>query len=267
MSKLFFTAFSAGVLAFTACSQNAGTGKEFTLKNYQDSMIAKIGNVDCYIDVSVDYPENGSFALVNNIREWIADKMGGTAATDYNDPDSLVRGYINGKMGEMGEFAGNMQDTEAFCSSTLEIKKIYDNDGFVSFSVSGYDYSGGAHGLGYMKGTTFRKSDGKVFGENMLDMTHETEIRKLIAVNLIPYFDGVTEDEIRTTEDLKDILLLPEGELIPLPKAEPYIDNDSIVFIYQPYEIAPYSTGMPEARIRLEDMMRYLSASFRKAYF
>jgi len=263
-NKLILAVFSAGILSLSACGLITETSNQLTVKNYKDSLVTKVGTVGCNVYVSIDYPEKGNTVLLNNIREWMLDEMGSTQATDMGNAVSLTKGYIDSSMKELKGTADEMDGYESAIpyEYRLDINKIYENGKFVTFKTTGYEYMGGAHGSTYMKGTTFRKSDGKIFGSNMLDLAKQTDIRELIEERLLSYF------EVKTSEELKDILFLQEGEdLIPMPATEPYIDNDEMVFVYQQYEIAPYAAGMPEARIPLKKLMPYLSSSFKNAYF
>lgn len=265
MDKKFLSSlFCASVLVLSACGQGIGGKKQLTIKNYHDSLTVKTGNVECTTHISMDYPEDGNSILVHNIREWILDETDNLDTADIDNAATLTKGYIDGSMENLKDMVKEFDDvqSEMSLSSSLDISRIFENAKFVTFKTSRYEYLGGAHGMSIMTGTTFRKSDGKIFGKNMLDNSKQKDIRKLIMRNLLPYF------EVGSIDELRGMLFLPEGEtLVPMPAMEPYIDNDNMVFTYQQYEIAPYAAGMPEASIPLKELMPYLSASFKNAYF
>ena len=48
-------------------------------------------------------------------------------------------------------------------------------------------------------------------------------------------------------------------EINALPANEPWIETDSVVFCFQPYEIASFAAGMPLCKIALTDLKPYLS--------
>ena len=43
------------------------------------------------------------------------------------------------------------------------------------------------------------------------------------------------------------------------PVADPYMTEQGVHFLYQPYEIAPYAAGMPAFTISYEDIKPYLT--------
>ncbi len=262
--KLFLAACCAGSLLFTACGGNGTSTAPFTVKNYSDSVANKVQNVDCEVQISIDYPETGNEALLNGVREWILDQTSCAPTTDINSGDSIVKGYVDAQMKDMKEIATELAEfgSAQGCSNSIEIKKTSENDKFVTFSSTSYNYMGGAHGSQFEYGTTFRKSDGKVFGYNMLNLAKKEKIAKLIEKALADDLGFETVDE------LKKVLFLPEfAETVPLPQSSPYLDKDTMVFVYQQYEIASYATGIPTARIPLSELKSYLSASFAKTYY
>ena len=63
--------------------------------------------------------------------------------------------------------------------------------------------------------------------------------------------------EPNNTEE-EEYLFEPD-ETFQLPTNEPWIETDSVVFCYQPFEIAPYAAGMPLCKIAIDDLKPYLS--------
>lgn len=259
--KLSVTVLCISFFSIAACGSHETTTTQFTVKNYSDSVAKKVQDVNGELKISIDYPETGNEALLNGIREWILDHADCNPTTDINSGDSIVRNYIKTHKEEMDRFTAafaEMGSAQGY-SNDIEIKKTFEDDKWVTFNYTLYHYEGGAHGMMSASGTTFRKSDGKVFGYNMLDLTSREHIAKLIEQAL------AEEMGFDTVEELKSVLFLPEGaETVPLPEADPYLDKDAMVFVYQQYEIGPYAMGMPTARIPLNKLDKYLSASFKR---
>ena len=82
----------------------------------------------------------------------------------------------------------------------------------------------------------------------MLDKSKTKAYREAITSQL-------AEQMNMSQEQLMDFLLIEDDckkeGLVPLPANGAYLDGDTLVFQYQEYEIAPYSPGMPCARIPL----------------
>ena len=71
--------------------------------------------------------------------------------------------------------------------------------------------------------------------------------------------------EVANWKDLKECLILNDYEdKVPLPKNPPYLKGDTLMFVYQQYEIAAYAYGLPVAAIPLKDLKGMLSPSFVK---
>ena len=63
-------------------------------------------------------------------------------------------------------------------------------------------------------------------------------------------------------EALKQELVSFDGDIddLPLPDFEPYMTEQGVTFIYQPYEISYYAAGKPEFTIPYNVVKPYLTA-------
>ncbi len=160
---------------------------------------------------------------------------------DPNDLKGMLRYYVNENVcAEYGIGSDSQID--------FEIRKTYENDSLITFVYSGYDYAfGAAHGMPYMQGVTFRKSTGERYSWDMFK--DGVNLQPFLKSGLMDYFDTTEE------EDLIDNLFLDEESSIdklPLPCNTPWISNQGVELIYQPYEISYYAAGMPEVTIPME---------------
>ena len=144
-----------------------------------------------------------------------------------------------------------------------EISVIYRNDKLTTFGHNLVMFIGGAHGYEYQIGTSFSNSTGDIFNWDDLQVT-STPFADMLADGLISYFKA---DKL---EDLNELLILDDeiesSKDIPLPKHGPWIENDSIVLYYEPYEIAPNSAGHPVVKIAVDKADGILTAQ-GKAFF
>lgn len=94
--------------------------------------------------------------------------------------------------------------------------------------VDGY-FKGAAHGFHSEEGITFLASSTTPFGwDNILEnMPMDTILR-------------ISNDLLRAQNP--DVIFMQEGQQ-PLPKNRPYLVNDTVVLVYQEYEIACYADG------------------------
>ena len=275
MKKILFPLFAALLMGIACACDNAtgihklsqlaeSLGDSLTIKHYKDSLTEKLGSVTCEVSVEVDFPESGNPLLVNSIREWIFDQMAGNDSCDLNSMPDIIRMHNQETMAELKEMAIGDADRkeEMTYLDELAIRKTFENDRFVTFMLTDYCYMGGAHGSTRTIGATFRKTDGKLLDKGMLqDRGNKIDsVRTLIGKSLESYF------EVNNWKDLKDQLIIDEYETaVPLPVSAPFIDRDSMVFLYQQYEIAPYAAGLPTAIIALQDLEGLFAPSFSRS--
>lgn len=185
-------------------------------------------------NVSLDLPVTKNKTLRQNILHWML-------SDDTEDHVS----YLESMKENFFEEDGSEPRSEYEENYTLSEQ----TDKYVTYTTEGYLYTGGAHEMPWYNGTTFSKIDGSIVG---YDLFEEPErLIDLIADNIEnQYFAKYAEEED---------LFLEYEEINSLPNNEPWIETDSVVFCFQPYEIAAYAAGMPLCKIALTDLMPYLS--------
>ncbi|MBP3826837.1 MAG: DUF3298 domain-containing protein [Prevotella sp.] len=284
MKKLFFTFLTI----FTVCSFFACQHKEqqqtenhilgltkqqkkeqkttFAIETVKDSVSKKVGKIVCTSTINIDFPIKGNPYLLNSIREWIIDWTYANDTIPIDNYHAIMKDYNANSMKEMADMAQEREadgidipdEIEMGYSQEMVIKKIYENDLFVTYCVTTYGYLGGAHGSATGWGTTFRKSDGKVL-DHIFRNDKITDVQQMITQELQKDFN------VNSWEELKEQLFVDEyASYVPMPQGDPYIVNDSIVFSYQQYEIGAYAIGMPGAKIAINDLRKMLAPSFLK---
>lgn len=224
----------------TATTEVSDSEKGFKLKNFTKeapSFGGEKSSIDC------DYPVAGDPTLVQNIREWINDMLGGSYEGDLNNAEAMFNFY-----------AKNLSEDEEGeqILSVKKIKKEYENDKIVTFTCYGYMcYEGAAHGLGGEIGATFRKSDGKLFTADMVPSVYNQEMQAFIKKGLKKYFEITSDRELE--EALINVNNLNE---IPLPSADPWITKEGVIFRYMSYEIAAYAAGQPTFVVPAKDIKK-----------
>ena len=224
----------------TSTTEVADSKEGLKLKNFTKEAPTFGGeksSIDC------DYPVAGNPTLVQNIREWINDRLGGSYEGDLNNAEAMFNFYAK----TLSKDEEGMQ-----ILSVTEIKKVYENTKIVTFTCSGYTcLEGAAHGVGGEIGATFRKSDGKLFTADMVSSVHSQEMQAFIKKGLKEYFEITSDSELK--EYLIDVNNLNE---IPLPSADPWITEKGVNFSYMPYEIASYAAGQPSFVVPTKDIKK-----------
>ncbi len=260
MKKTFLCA-SIMAVAMMGCGSGSGTeSKGLTTDSVKFEQKTKASEVK----IVVDYPTAGSPVLVNAIAEYVNETLGGTYYGDLQKSDSLMAYYgntIDGKLKE--EFDGVGDESRPPYSFSMDIRKVYETGRAVTFAASSYSYMGGAHGMGFNHGTTFRKSDGRRFCIEMMCDVNSDEFRGMIKDGLRTYFKENGE-EVTTDDELAQMLMTESGvDFLPMPQYDPYLTKDGVRFIYQQYEIAPYAAGQPSFTIPYDKIWPYLTLEGR----
>ncbi len=137
------------------------------------------------------------------------------------------------------------------CALEMSFTKTFENDKIVTFTKNCYWYGGGAHGSTTITGVSFCKKTGKRIGWDIFRTTDG--LADLILSKLPNYFQVENEDDV-----FEELLNIEEEGKLPLPQTQPWIENDSIYFLYQQYEIACYAAGMPNCAFSFDELKDFL---------
>ncbi len=224
-------------------------------------------------NIKIDYPIGGGKTLRDSARAYIYNVLG----KHFIDVDE------NGKTRKTGiTFGGNKEDgkavaefyckeyqkeisqmrkTDTMLPSTIgyihdvAIKKVCDTETFVTFLTTDYNFLGGAHGSETVFGASLSKDGGHLIAYPV-DTTKTAELQPLLRKGLLNCLSK--QDKNINEKNLTDFLFI-EHDTIPMPSTSPYFMKDGIAFVYQQYEIAPYSSGHPTFIIPYKDIAPYLT--------
>lgn len=263
MKRVFFTL--GLVLLLASCQFFTNKTDKTTTELKTDSITFKKTIRPFNYSITVDYPVSGNPALVRNIREWISESLDGTYQGELADTSALFAFYADKYLKESTEnedndFIGYLLEDSIDCEQSFEFRLAWENESLVTYTMSNYYYGGGAHG-GYIHlGATFRKSDGRHFGWDMI--RKGTDINDDLKEGLKKYF------EVKTDDELMEELMLTENwrdaSCLPLPTTEPWIDGDGLHLIYQQYEICSYAQGMPSVDLSMDRTKEVVTETVKK---
>lgn len=255
----------AALFTAAAIATSCGGGKTESQALAFDSVKYenKVKNIE--VSIKADYPIHGDGAVANAIREYISETLGGTYSGDLAAADSVIAFYGKAQADSLVKMTEDFDGDEPPMTSRYEIKKVYENERIVTMTTYTEEYLGGAHGMSTEGGVTVRKTDGRRFGYDMFRDTDSEEFRQLIKDGLKDYFNQFEEAKVSTDEQLKNMLLIDDDvNYLPLPQFQPYMTADGMVFIYQPYEIAPYAAGKPQFTVPYDKIRKFLTATAQK---
>ncbi len=217
------------------------------------------------VDVKVEYPTSGSDALKNILCEYISEQLGGTYKGDVNDVKAMVKYYGKQAFNNLNkERIENEDNADAFYERDFYVNKIYETNTFVTFSSQNYVMTGGVHGGTTSIATTFRKSDGRRFGSDMLRNTSSEGFCNILKEGFRQYFTEMTGKTMNDEELQEQIITGAAIEALPLPVTPPYLTDKGVTFIYQQYELVCYAAGMPGFTIPYSKIRPYLTQTVLK---
>lgn len=201
--------------------------------------------VNIETEIPVDFIND---SIMNTIRNTIISSLYGnnydTIPTDSlacRFAAELIREYklnnepLLDKMGKKGNYSfDNEHNLEGF--SLLSDKIIF------SYGISRYVFMGGAHGLNSRIFSNFDLKTGKKITENDIFIKDfEKPLIELIKTRII--------EQSKEDPELQPIISLEDTNFwvdAIKPNGNFYITDESINYVYNPYEIAPYYMGQTE---------------------
>lgn len=244
---------AVGALMLTACDQPQGgpiqaleldsvvlsESKVYQNRPSSEDAEARPYRVALDLEVSYVYPTNAD-SLCASLGEWIL----GVRRPDL-PVDSLVRHYLRQE--------GQTLTEDLLLSSTTETGQAIEQEGmhhrlrsrligegaqYASFVYELDTYAGGAHGLVQRSYRTFDKASGRPLLEGQLFVDgYEESLTEVLIEAMVQHFELQSREQLES----EGILFSLEGITLSGNCAA---TPQGLIYCYNPYEIAPYSTGI-----------------------
>ena len=156
----------------------------------------------------------------------------------------------------LSQYKSDKQQFEGITPYQIQIVDTitFQNHSLVSLQRSGSEYLGGAHPIDWITYWNF-KPTGEVYTQEDLF----TDKRKILDL-AEKYFRKTFN--LSANQELKDGGFVFQNDIFALPKNIGF-DKDNLILLYNPYEIAPYSTGIMEVKIPLNEVIPWLSFNLK----
>jgi len=224
------------------------------------------------VDVEVEIP--AAFAnkdVLNSIRATIVTNLFGEEYVSHAN-DSLVQLFIKDMVAEYKEnnepLLNKLDSTNRYSFdnehvisgfSLLSDKKIY------VYGIERYVYMGGAHGLETRNYYNFDLKSGKTISEkDLFKSNYQPELAELIKKRIVEQ----SKEQV-DSKDTEPILSLEDTDFWAdsiKPNGNFYITDESINYVFNPYEIAPYYIGQTEVSIPFNRLKSILKPNSIIAY-
>lgn len=244
-TSIISTAAACAALAMVSCSRNP----EPVSIDFSETAALTQGREDSLrIEISAQYPgfradSKAGLEISSAITEMLfgEDYMSmepEAAATAY--ADSLIEEYRaeNLPMLDIEELAGTHMSWEDFTEGRIACTR----DKILSYIADKYMYRGGAHGISSRYACNFDLSTGKqIREEDFFREGYDAKLTSLLTLHL--------KESLSSPEDI-DMLFVKEIE----PNGNFYLSEEGVTYIYNHYEIAPYSMGIIEVTVPWEEL-------------
>ena len=235
-------------LELTACSGDKGPEGGFYKINtfvVSDSAGYKVGKGTAFATVFIDDPSGLSELCKKNYAMWVSTVLQVDPTSDKEAIKSLAAAYTRSEaLKNQAAFINNKEELDAMLAREVYtktgIRKIYEDKDYISFMKEDTVFRGDQSKANLSVGYTFTKTDFTLV--DLVNPADVTEYRRQITEQL-----GKTL--VKKPEQLLDYLLIEDDcrkqGMVPLPANGAFLQDDSLVFLYQEYEIAPYKAGRP----------------------
>ncbi|MGX8176329.1 DUF3298 and DUF4163 domain-containing protein [Exiguobacterium artemiae] len=164
-----------------------------------------------------------------NVRKTINKQL-----TDFSR--SFYQTYLNVESLQKEEAdPDSCRDYPSMCNYTYSTsyKVTGNNSAYLTFTLSDYAYTGGAHGMGYKYGVNYSLKTGKEVPISSV-LKSETKMKKVEKY----IYNKLKNNEDYFVDRLSDVDVSKKTEYLMM--------KDGIKVIFQSYEIASYAVGQPE---------------------
>lgn len=202
--------------------------------------------------------ESGDQVISDTLKRIIFGAFGSTAYHG-NDPDTVLqrnlavfkRDYLNGNL----ELYRQMPDAGILNWELLKFMHVVNNENYLlSFYILSYAFSGGAHGLGSLDYLNIDLKKGRILVlDDILNEGKKQELsllltKKLKRMNVLAESQKLTEIGYFTDE------IQPNNNF--------YLCPGGIGFVYNHYDIAPYSFGPSDIFLSADEVKGILRSPF-----
>lgn len=256
----------AAGIAITSCNTSgrqddviSNFGVDATIKTASQSYQYTIDGTETYASLSTSlyWPERLGDHSLKVLQDSIISKLFGHSPNRSESIDNAIKRFIadtslfgeNFVMTPVDSLPDNERAEMAwYIDGTGRIADL--SDKIVTYKVSLTQYGGGAHPITTADIFSYDLEKGEVLTlDNLFVGGSGPKLVDIIKENLAEQL-GTTPDRLGDAGIFVDQLTYP---------GEPSVMGDAIVFHYNPYDIAPYSSGMIDVNVWAEELEEYLT--------
>lgn len=203
------------------------------------------------IELNIVYT-SGQTDIEQNINEHLSELLFMKSGNDFKaEKDEFVDSLSKAFTDELTElYEPEYEDIDRF-QYTYNLKSEVHNNarpGIVAYTIKNETYLGGAHGGYYATFVNFSKTTGKVIGKEDVFEDNEDVVIHMIEEQLMKDNGCQTLEELAESTGITMLgnVFISDNNFLLL--------NDCVLFLFNPYEIAPWSTGTINVKLTYDQL-------------
>ena len=234
-------------IAGLACGVYSCQSPELQTEIIENSFSTALEEGSCdslHMDLMIEWPVKGlpPVAMQNIQRGLMLEVLGkecitGTIEDSIEEYRTIQENEYRNSVNDLRQsLMADVEDGIYSWSETMEGRFMEPYKKLQSYLLYTYGYTGGAHGIDSKSGFTFNLSDGKKVSEKDIFVhDYKPTLARLLSEQL-PHC---------ISKNTYDMLFIKSIE----PNNNFYVEPEGITYIYERYEIGPYSSGIVEITI------------------
>jgi hypothetical protein len=259
-SRINLIICTLAIISLVSCKQKTiRTIEKADIEKYYLAADTSKGSLNLELNVEIPVCFDNK-SILDTIRNTIISNLFGIEYIKYAN-DSIIQQFASDLKKEYkltNEPILNEMDEKSLYSFNnehiLDGFSLLNDENIYSYGINRYVFMGGAHGLNTINYYNFNLKTGKLITEN--DLFLKNTVSKLTELIKLRIIEQSNEDKgIKPIKNLEKTdfwidAIKPNGNF--------YITDESLNYVFNPYEIGPYYLGITEVQIPYERMKNIL---------
>jgi len=259
-SRINLIICTLAIISLVSCKQKTiRTIEKADIEKYYLAVDTSKGSLNLELNVEIPVCFDNK-SILDTIRNTIISNLFGIEYIKYAN-DSIIQQFASDLKKEYiltNEPILNEMDEKSLYSFNnehiLDGFSLLNDENIYSYGINRYVFMGGAHGLNTINYYNFNLKTGKLITEN--DLFLKNTVSKLTDLIKLRIIEQSNEDKgIKPIKNLEKTdfwidAIKPNGNF--------YITDESLNYVFNPYEIGPYYLGITEVQIPYERMKNIL---------
>lgn len=263
--NLLFVAMLASALSVRALGiENFEVNQVFKTAQSVYHILDKNAEQDTYTMASVALQWPVKFG--NNDLTALQDSLLMVTFGEKGSPDEVINNYLSHPQGYgdkvldlITDVSQDIDENALMLSSTISVSSIGFCERYIVYKIDNYEFGGGAHANFYSHFLNYDIKNNKVLNfADIFEAGTEEQLMQLITNHLKGNYFAESLEELAEKSGIYTDKIFVSRNV--------FLTGDSIIFHYNPYDIAPWSEGIISVRIPVYELEQLLTSPVRELY-